>query len=354
MQRRVQPGGVRARGDQHARRPRRSPAVGARTPATRAPSSSTAGRGGPRRTARRPARPRSRSAAEQHPVVHGQVVGHRQPAADVRAERRAPAGAARGRSAARRRGRAGPGARRARPARRGRRSRWRRRRALGAQPGGPAGGRGQLGGERGPAAHRRRRRASSSSSSPGHASVTGASMPPATQDAPGRGRRVEHRDRAARLRGPPGAGQADHAGADHQSTLRLVHHLAPCAGMTRIRFDGRDLSDPLSARASGLPCVTCGSPYAPTGRSRRVGGRARTRRDAAARPPRRRPPLPLHRRPPRPRRPRRVRRRGARRRRRHHPAAGQGPRRRRWRPATSWPRSRCWRRPAPGTARCSP
>ena len=55
--------------------------------------------------------------------------------------------------------------------------------------------------------------------------------------------------------------------------------------------------------------------------------RARTRRRLAARPPRRRAPLPLHRRPPRPWGPRGVRRRRARRRGRHRPAPRQGPRR---------------------------
>ena len=151
--------------------------------------------------------------------------------------------------------------------------------------------------------------------------------------------------------------------------------------MTRIRFDGRDLRIPSQPRA-GLPCVTCGHPTperggrpcarpcpvpadpapvprrratvlhsapAATGapcefvargghprpRRRRGAGdeprlpwhRARTRRRLAARPPRRRAALPLHRRPPRPRRPRGVRRRCARRRGRHRPAPRQGPRR---------------------------
>jgi hypothetical protein len=36
---------------------------------------------------------------------------------------------------------------------------------------------------------------------------------------------------------------------------------APCAGMTRIRFDGRDPVIP-SQPARGLPCVTCGRLYA--------------------------------------------------------------------------------------------
>ena len=58
-------------------------------------------------------------------------------------------------------------------------------------------------------------------------------------------------------RGPPGTAQADHARAHHQRR-RSASHSAPCAGMTRIRFDGRDparspLSPPSRAPVRHLP-----------------------------------------------------------------------------------------------------
>ena len=113
--------------------------------------------------------------------------------------------------------------------------------------------------------------------------------------------------------------------------------------MTRIRFDGRDLfRSPLSPLFRAPVRSPAAHPTPRGGRSRRVGARAWIGSDSAARPARRRPPLPLHRRPPRARRPGRVRRRGAGRRRGHHPAAGQGRRTARWRRAPSWPRWRCW------------
>jgi hypothetical protein len=90
---------------------------------------------------------------------------------------------------------------------------------------------------------------SSKASSPGHASVTGASMPPATHDAPeaGAGSRTVTRSPASATR------QAqDRPITPAPITVNEFDIIsAPCAGMTRIRFDGRDLSDPLSARRTG-------------------------------------------------------------------------------------------------------
>ena len=92
--------------------------------------------------------------------------------------------------------------------------RWRRRPCRRAQAGRLDGGGREL---RGEAGHRRTDStpSSSSSSSPGQASVTGASMPPATHDAPDDGAGSSTVTACRRGR-PPGAAQADHAGAEHQ------------------------------------------------------------------------------------------------------------------------------------------
>ena len=191
-------------------------------------------------------------------------------------------------------GPAGPGARRGCRARRGRRSPWRRRSCR------PCAAR--RGVRRRPRARRRRRASGRPTPTPsaeqlllarpglGHRGEHAARHP----GGPGRGRRVEDGDPVAVLRGPPGAAQADHAGAHHQQLCRvLVHHLAPCAGMTRIRFDGRDPWIP-SQPPVGAPVrhlirtlrQTARPPLRATAYRRRpptTAARARTRRRLALR-----------------------------------------------------------------------
>src|SRR5690606_36933432 len=91
-------------------------------------------------------------------------------------------------------------------------------------------------------------------------SVTGASMPPATHDAPeaGAGSSTVTRRPASAARHAQ-----DRPITPAPTTVNEFDIIsAPCAGMTRIRFDGRDLvRSPLSP-PYGLPCVTCNSPYA--------------------------------------------------------------------------------------------
>ena len=213
-----------------------------------------------RRTPPRPARPR--------PAAPRAGPGCRRPGRRAPTARRAPPGrapapacAARGRSAARPAGPAGRGARRGCRARRGRRSRWRRRscRPCAARRAG-----------RRPRRARRRTRASgrrdsrpsaSSSSSPGHASVTGASMPPATQEAPDAGagsRTVTRRPccaaRQAQLSPMTPAPSTSSSDALCPPSRSLRRH-----DPDQVRRSGS--ADPLSARG-GLPCVTCGAPYA--------------------------------------------------------------------------------------------
>ena len=67
-------------------------------------------------------------------------------------------------------------------------------------------------------------------------------------------------------RGPPGgrpaataSGSRPGSGVGDQMQSAEGRHVnsPPCAGIIRIRFDGRGLSAPLSARCTGLPWVTC-------------------------------------------------------------------------------------------------
>ena len=91
---------------------------------------------------------------------------------------------------------------------------------------------------------------------------------------PGGGRGVEDRDAQTLLRGPPGTAQADDAGAQHQQLCVLLSHRAPCAGMTRIRFDGRDRLIP-SQPPVGAPVRHLWSTlrqWASAGPSRGAGG----------------------------------------------------------------------------------
>ena len=74
---------------------------------------------------------------------------------------------------------------------------------------------------------------------------------PPGRPGPPRGRR-DHGEWVA-----PGSGVGD----EMQSPQGRHGNAPPCAGITRIRFDGRGLSAPLSARYTGLPWVTCVSPY---------------------------------------------------------------------------------------------
>src|SRR5262249_46522894 len=89
------------------------------------------------------------------------------------------------------------------------------------------------------------------------------------------GVRVDHRDAQAALGTAPRDRESDDPGADDDH-VPVVAHLpslpgrtctdavvgrpgwwsvrAPCAGITRIRFDGRRLPAALSARSTGLPC----------------------------------------------------------------------------------------------------
>ena len=203
---------------------------------------------------------RAAQRAQQQPVVHGQVAGHGQATAHVRAEPRLqpaqlPAGQPVHRTT--QLGQvlgqrvqlglvpdAGGG----------------HHRALGAQAGRSTGGRAQLLGEPRPALQGRRPELEQQllpRPRLGHRGQHAAGHP----GRPAARLGVEHRDRPSGRRHPPRAGHADHARADHRQHLTTPS--APCAGMTRIRFDGRDpLSIPSQPALAGSRAITCRSPYA--------------------------------------------------------------------------------------------
>ena len=105
--------------------------------------------------------------------------------------------------------------------------------------------------------------------------MTGASMPPATHDAPRAGAGSSTRHRAARGRRPPGAGQADHT-APRRSTVTM-HHLTRSLRRhdpDQVRRSGSARS-PLSPRLRAPVRSPVAHRTPAAGRSRRVGGRAR-------------------------------------------------------------------------------
>ena len=153
MQRRVQPGGVRPRGDEDGARHPLGPVGEADADDARPVVQHGRHRGVDEH--RTGPLGRDLQGGEQDPVVDGQVVGHRQPAADLRAEPGLqPAQLAAGQPV---HGAAQPGQVRGEGVELGAvaGARGGDDRAVRAQPGGASGGVRELGGEGGPAADRR-------------------------------------------------------------------------------------------------------------------------------------------------------------------------------------------------------
>ena len=205
----------------------------------------------------------------------------------------------------------------------------------------------------------RRRPNSSTASSPGQPSDNGASMPPATHDAPrpesGRtasptsrsaGRPPRDRDcrrRRRRRRTPDCASNSTSLPAPALPGSGTTVGLGVAPSQPRVPRDSRVCTPTVAATVDVVH---------PTRHSTAARPAANACRHSA--------PVSVHRRPPRARRPRAVRRGRTVRWRRHHPAARQGLRRAsassaRSRPRTNSARSPILRpRPRAGTARCSP